>query len=101
MSGVALTSRAALKRRPFKPKDPLADYLPGPLTTMREFTGDDTIALFAEFYENNLARRPTCSNSRPSCAPKADESCATSPIMRSSTELQGNTGGYGFAHAAR
>ena len=52
MSGVALTSRAAAEAPTVKPKDPLADYLPGPPTTMREFTRDDTVALFAEFYEN-------------------------------------------------
>ena len=38
MSGVALTSRAAAEAPTVKPKDPLGDFLPGPLTTMREFS---------------------------------------------------------------
>ena len=33
------------------PKNPLADFLPGPAITAREFAREDELALFAEFYE--------------------------------------------------
>ena len=52
MSGVALTSAAAAQAPTIKPKDPLADFLPGPITAMREFEKGDLLVLFAEFYEN-------------------------------------------------
>ena len=52
MSGVSLTSGAALQGPTIKAKDPLGDFLPGPPTATREFRSDDTLVLFAEFYEN-------------------------------------------------
>jgi VWFA-related protein len=52
MSGVALTARSAQEVTTIRPKDPLAEMLPGPPTAAREFALDDIVALFAEFYEN-------------------------------------------------
>ena len=52
MSGVSLTSASALQGPTVKAKDPLGDFLPGPPTATREFRSDDTLVLFAEFYEN-------------------------------------------------
>ena len=52
MSGVSLTSGSALQGPTMKAKDPLGDFLPGPPTAAREFRSDDTLVLFAEFYEN-------------------------------------------------
>src|SRR5688572_3357644 len=48
MSGVALTARSAREVATIRPKDPLADLLPGPPTAAREFARGDILALFAE-----------------------------------------------------
>jgi VWFA-related protein len=97
MSGVALTSRAAAEAPTVKPKDPLADYLPGPLTTMREFSRDDTIALFAEFYENNLSAAPHQLEFKAELRAEGGRVVRAVTDERSSTDLQGGSGGYGFA----
>jgi VWFA-related protein len=97
MSGVALTSRAAAEAPTVKPKDPLADYLPGPLTTMREFSRDDTIALFAEFYENNLGAAPHKLEFKAELRAEGGRVVREVTEERSSTDLQGRSGGYGFA----
>jgi VWFA-related protein len=97
MSGVALTSRAAAEAPTVKPKDPLADYLPGPLTTMREFTGDDTIALFAEFYENNPGAPAHMLEFKAELRAEGGRVVQNVAEQRSSTELQGKSGGYGFS----
>jgi VWFA-related protein len=57
MSGVSLTSAAAGAVTTLKPNDPLADVLPAPFTSTREFSGDDEIVLFAEVYDNRQAGR--------------------------------------------
>jgi VWFA-related protein len=53
LSGVALTSSQASKTFTFGPPPGRIDVgLPGPPTTAREFSRDDTLILFAEAYEN-------------------------------------------------
>jgi VWFA-related protein len=53
LSGVALTSSQAGKTFTFGPPPGRIDVaLPGPPTTAREFSRDDTLTLFAEAYEN-------------------------------------------------
>ena len=97
MSGVALTSRAAAEAPTVKPKDPLADYLPGPPTTMREFTRDDTIALFAEFYENMPGSQAHMLEFKAELRAEGGRVVQSITDERSSTELQGGSGGYGFS----
>jgi VWFA-related protein len=97
MSGVALTSRAAAEAPTVKPKDPLADYLPGPPTTMREFTRDDTIALFAEFYENNPGAPAHMLDFKAELRAEGGRVVQNVTDQRSSTDLQGGSGGYGFS----
>jgi VWFA-related protein len=97
MSGVSLTSRAAAEAPTVKPKDPLADYLPGPLTTMREFTRDDTIALFAEFYENNPGAPAHMLEFTAELRAEGGRVVRAVTDERSSTDLQGGSGGYGFS----
>src|SRR5690606_851038 len=46
MSGIALTSASAGEMPTIRPKDPLRDYLPGPVIATREFEQGDTIVLF-------------------------------------------------------
>ena len=79
-----------------KPKDPLGAVLPGPPATLREFDRRDTVALFAEFYEN-LRNAPThmidlSTTIRDATGRVVFEHRET----RSSADLQGKTGGYGY-----
>lgn len=96
MSGVALTSKAASQALTVRPKDPLRDFLPGPATSIREFDATDTIALFAEVYEN--LRTPAAHTLDLKATLRADDGrvIQTTSEQRSSTELQGSAGGYGF-----
>ena len=53
LSGVALTSSQASKTFTFSPPPGRIDVgLPGPPTTAREFSRDDTLTVYAEAYEN-------------------------------------------------
>jgi VWFA-related protein len=97
MSGVALTSRAAAEAPTVKPKDPLADYLPGPPTTMREFGRDDTVALFVEFYENMPGSQAHMLEFKAELRAEGGRVVQTVTDQRSSTDLQGGSGGYGFS----
>ncbi len=97
MSGVAITSRAAAEAPTAKPKDPLADYLPGPPTAMREFTREDTIAIFAEFYENNPGGAAHMLDFKAELRAEGGRVVQNVTDQRSSTDLQGGSGGYGFS----
>jgi VWFA-related protein len=97
MSGVAVTSRAAAEAPTVRPKDPLADYLPGPPTTMREFTRDDTIAIFAEFYENSPGAQAHMLDFKAELRAEGGRVVQSVTDQRSSTDLQGGSGGYGFS----
>jgi len=56
LSGVALTSTQARETFTFSPHKQIDVGLPGPPTTVREFSRDDTLTIFAEAYENR--RKP-------------------------------------------
>lgn len=95
MSGVALTSTQAGLIPTIKAKDPLGDFLPGPPTTVREFDTADTIALFAEVYENGKTATHTI-DLRAELRGEGGKAVRTVTEERSSTEIKGG-GGYGFA----
>lgn len=97
MSGVSVTAASAGETATVMPKDPLAQLLPGPPTTVREFDREDTIAVFAEFYENMPGVPPHVVDV--SLTVRADDGriMLSDTEQRSSTELQGGRGGYGFA----
>jgi VWFA-related protein len=98
MSGLVLTSASAA-RVPTASADPsgnqFKDVLPAPPTAAREFPHDDTLAVFAEIYDN-LGRTPhrvaidasVLSDDGTVVFSKADE--------RNSDELKGSVGGYGY-----
>lgn len=96
MSGVALTSAAAAQAPTVKPKDPLADFLPGPPTAMREFDKGDLLVLFAEFYENGRGSAPHMLDFKAELRAEGGRVVQQANEERSSTELQGKSGGYGF-----
>jgi hypothetical protein len=96
MSGVALTSVGAQDVPTTRAKDPLRDYLPGPPTAGREFAAGDTIALFAEIYENAGSGQAHMIDIKTQVRGDNGAVIRESGEQRSSTELQGKSGGYGF-----
>src|SRR5262245_9664536 len=97
MSGVSITSRATSEAPTIKPKNPLGDYLPGPPTATREFSQNDEIALFAEFYENKPGAPAHMLDFKAELRAEGGTVVRTVTDERSSTELQGSSGGYGFS----
>jgi VWFA-related protein len=96
MSSIALTSAASGVAPTARPKDPLAKILPGPLTTYRDFGQADELALFTEIYE--AVATPT-HKVEIALTMKAEggQTVFQSREQRDSSELGGNSGGYGFA----
>jgi VWFA-related protein len=97
MSGVALTSAAALATPTVRPQNPLGDVLPGPPTTLREFARNDTIALFAEFYENAPAAAPHGIDLAAVIRAEDGRVVFEQREQRASADLQGATGGHGLS----
>ena len=97
MSGVALTSAKASGAPTAKPKNPLGDFLPGPPAAVREFDRGDQLALFAEFYENGRATGAHQLAFTAELRADGGQVVAKATEERSSTELNGRGGGYGFS----
>jgi VWFA-related protein len=97
MSGVALTAASAGAVATITPRDPLAGFLPAPPTTAREFDRGDELALFAEFYEHMPGAPPHQVEFRAELRAEGGRVAREVAEERSSTELQGRSGGYGFA----
>jgi VWFA-related protein len=96
MSGLALTAASARLTPTVLPKNPLADFLPGPAITFREFAREDEIALFTEFYENAPGAPPHRLDITTTLRDEAGRIVSQNTDERSSTELQGKQGGYGY-----
>lgn len=95
LSGIALTSAAAAQTVTIAPKNPLKDFLPGPVAAIREFQSDDTIIVFGEVYEN--AREAAhMVDIRTELRDEGGRAVRNVNEERSSAELQGKSGGYGF-----
>jgi hypothetical protein len=79
------------------PKDPLASFLPAPLSATREFSSADTLVLFAEFYENlpagTLAHKVDV---RTTIRSDDGRVLSESEEQMDSGELTGGRGGFGF-----
>lgn len=96
MSGIALTSATSGIAPTLRPKDPLKELLPGPLTTYREFVTDDEIAFFAEVYDN-AGRQPHKVALTAQVMAEGGQTVFQTREERDSSELSGQAGGYGFA----
>jgi VWFA-related protein len=96
MSGVSLTAASAGQTPTVKPKDPLGDFLPGPPTTQREFDKGDLVVLFTEFYENARGAASHLLDFKAELRAEGGRVVQQVTDERSSTELQGSSGGYGF-----
>jgi VWFA-related protein len=96
MSGLALSSALASSGPTVKPKDPLATVLTGPPATLRDFDRRDTIALFAEFYENLRNAPPHMVDVSATLRDATGRVVFEHREERASADLQGATGGYGY-----
>jgi VWFA-related protein len=96
LSGIAIAAQSAIRTPTANPDAQLKDVLPGAPTATREFPRGDMLALFAEVYDN-LPPAPTHRVSIASSIFTDDgrEMFAASD-ERSSDELQGKKGGYGY-----
>jgi VWFA-related protein len=98
MSGIALASASA-SRFPTASPDPsvteFKDVLPSPPSALREFPRQDTLAVFAEVYDNAVKTPHRVEISATVLADDGKVVHTTSDI-RKSEELQGTTGGYGY-----
>ena len=97
MSGITMTSASAAQTASVSPKDPLAQMLPAPRTTLREFPRGDELALFAEFYENVPGAAPHMFDIITTVRGEDGRVVFENRDERSSTELQGGRGGYGYS----
>ena len=95
VSGIQLTSGTASQMPTVNPQEQLAGVLPAPATAARQFDRADTLSVFAEVYDNQ-----TSAPHRVSIASTvlADDGRAmfTASDERSSADLQGTKGGYGY-----
>jgi VWFA-related protein len=96
MSGVSLTSARSTQGATLKAKDPLGDFLPGPPVAVREFAVGDTLALFAEFYENGGNSAAHVVDLVAELRGEDGAVVRTSREERQSSEVKGG-GGYGFS----
>jgi VWFA-related protein len=97
MSGLAVTSSTALDGVTVSAKDPLASFLPAPLSATREFSSADTLVLFAEFYENLPAGSPAHKvDVRTTIRSDDGRVLSESEEAMDSGELTRGRGGFGF-----
>ncbi len=97
LSGIAITSRAAARVPTANPDAQLKDVLPAAPTAIRDFPRDDTLAIFAEVYDNQPSPPHRVSISSAILAEDGRE-MISAVDERSSEELQGKKGGYGYTH---
>jgi hypothetical protein len=78
-------------------KTPFASSLPGNITSTREFAAGDTLGIFAEVYET--LKNATSHTVTLTAQLRAEGGTVVRAVSdeRSSTELQGTRGGYGFS----
>jgi hypothetical protein len=96
MSGVALTTGSeAPDGVTIRLAAPLARELPGSMIATREFSAAERVALFVEVYEN---RKSAAHMIDFTAELRAEGGRVVRAVtdQRSSTELKGNAGGYGF-----
>ncbi len=94
MSDVALTSAMSGAAPTVRPKDPLEKLLPGPLSSYREFSTMDEIALFTEVYDN--VKQPHKVEITATAKAEGGQTVYETKEEHDSSELAGSAGGYGF-----
>jgi hypothetical protein len=76
--------------------DPVGTLLMRPPTTAREFARDDQLLLFAEVYENQRNAQPHMIDIATEVRAEGGKVVFRNSETRSSTDLQGGRGGYGY-----
>src|SRR5262245_43392557 len=94
LSGVSLTSRQARETFTFSPHK-IDVAFPGPPTTAREFSRDDTLTVFAEAYENR--KKPHTVMLTVELRTEAGQVIGAYPIERKSVEKPKDPSVYRFA----
>ena len=89
---------AALSISTAKADEQLKDVLPGPPTAARAFPRGDTLAVFAEVYDNDV-KAPHIVDITTTVVSEDGRNVFKTAEERASSELQGKPGGYG--HQAR
>jgi len=95
MSGLAITSGAGSALPTAKPDEQLKGVLPGPPVALRAFSPNDEMIVFAEVYDNEADKThkvdimTTITSDDAKVVFKNEEE-------RSSTDIQGKRGGYGY-----
>jgi VWFA-related protein len=96
MSGVALTAASSVAVVTVGSEGMIAPLVAGPTTANREFSRDDTLALFAEVYENEPDASPHTLEISASVRSADGRMVFKLTEEHSSTELQAGRGGFGF-----
>jgi VWFA-related protein len=96
LSGVTIGSQETSRVGTVNAKTGLASTLPGNVSATREFAAGDVVGLYVEAYEN--LRNATPHTVTFDAELRAEGGTAVRKVSeeRSSTELQGKRGGYGF-----
>lgn len=95
LSGMAIASASAARMPTANPDPQLKDVLPNAPTALRQFPPNDTLALFAEVYDNQTSTPHRVAITSSVIADDGRVLLAASD-ERSSAELQGKKGGYGY-----
>jgi len=94
MSGIVLAAASTQNVMTAKPDEELRTLLPAPATAQRDFPENDTLALFAEVYDNDV-RQEHKVDITTSVLTDDGRSVFTTNEERTSKELEGKAGGYG------
>jgi hypothetical protein len=97
MSGLTVLSASGVLAPTAKAKDdPVGLLLMRPPTTARDFARDDQLVLFAELYENQQNAQPHKVDLSTEVRAEGGRVVFSNSEERSSTDLQGGRGGYGY-----
>lgn len=96
MSGVALTASSMAGVTALAPKNPLRDFLPTAPTTVREFSASDRLVVFVEVYDNLKTDAAHTVDLKATLRAEDGREIRSVSEERSSAELTGGTGGFGF-----
>ncbi len=97
LSGVSLGSEATSRIMTMSTKTPFAATIPGNITASREFDAGDTVGIYAEAYQNLKTTTPHTVDLTAELRAEGGTVVRKVSEERSSKELQGKRGGYGFA----
>jgi VWFA-related protein len=97
MSGVAIGSAATSQIMTVNAKTPFASTLPGNVTSTRVFGVGDTLGIYVEVYETLKGATPHMVALTAQLRAEGGRVVRSVSDERSSSELQGTRGGYGFS----